>query len=160
MSASGDDNTGVLPIIQEAREFDRLLAIIFGGLGGILLAFANQIIELIRAVFNLFIVPLQTLAAVVGQLLLAVFGGAADIIGQGAATTIVSIAPSGAFNFGPLTFAEGIGAAALGLFAIAILIAQNVTSNVIPGLLVDIPIIGRLTETPEQEEPVEPDEEG
>lgn len=159
MSASGDDS-GVLPIIQDARGFDSIGAILFGGIGGIFLAFAQQIIATVRAVFNLFIVPLQTMASVVGQFLIALFGGVADIIGQGAATTIVSIAPGGAFAFGPLTFAEGIGAAALGLFVVALLISQNITSNVIPGLLVDIPFIGRFAETPEQEEPVEGDEEG
>lgn len=159
MAASGDDS-GVLPIIRDANTFEGLGAILFGGLGGIFLAFANQIIATIRAVFNLFVVPLQTMASVIGQFLIALFGGAADIIGQGAATTIVSIAPTGAFSAGPFTFAEGIGAAALGLFVVAYLISQNITSNVIPGLLVDIPFIGFFAETPEQEEPVEEDEEG
>lgn len=152
MSASGDSG-GVLPIIQEARTFPGLFAILFGGIGGLLLAFFQQVIETLRAVFGLFLTPLQVMASVVGRFLLALFGGIARIIGQGAETTIASISPGASFALGPLTFAESIGAAALGLFVVALLISQQITSNVIPGLLVDLPFISLIpgVESPEEE---------
>jgi len=151
VSASGDG--GILPIIRQAQSAGGLQAILLGGVGGVILAFFQQIIGLVRAIFGFFVEPLTTFTGAIGQIILALFGGVASIIGQGAATTVASIAPRGAFAFGPLTFVEGIGAAFVGLFAVVLFLSSDLTGNVIPGTFTDIPIIGLLpgVESPEEE---------
>lgn len=129
-------------LIQRARSYPTLGALLFGGIGGVILAFFEQVIRFMLAIVDFFLVPLTTFTGQLGNIIIAFVGGAARIITQGAVTSVESIAPTGAFALGPFTFAEGIGAAALGLFAMVIVLSLAPTSDLIPFSFTDFPLLG------------------
>lgn len=125
-------NSSPSGLIDRAKQYPNLGALIFGGLGGAILAFFEEIIQFIQAIFGFVVDPLVVFTGQLGNIIIAFVGGAARIIFQGSATTISSIAPGGSFALGPFTFAEAIGAAALGLMVMAAVLALSPTSNLIP----------------------------
>jgi hypothetical protein len=140
MSAAGGPR--VRDLFNRARNAGSLGAVIFNGLGAILLAIGTGIASGILTIADVVIIPLSALANAAGQLVAAIFGGAAGIIQIGAQTTGVSISPEGMFNVGPFTFALGVGAVLLALYVVVAFLSEEDTGNFVPGIPFDIPTPG------------------
>jgi hypothetical protein len=143
----------VQELFDRARDAGSLGAVIFNGLGAIFFAIGGAIASGILTVADVIIIPLSALANAAGQMVNAIFGGAAFIIQIGAQTTGVSIQPGAMFDVGPFTFALGIGAVLLALYLVTAYVSEEPTGNFVPGLPFDIP-------TPGFGGPEEDDDEG
>lgn len=153
MSASGGaGGPRVRSLFDRAASADSLGGVIFQGIGAVLLAVGTAIASGVLTVADVIIVPLSTLTNAAGQLIDAIFGGAANIIDLGALSTALSIGPGGMFNLGPFSFALGIGAVLLGLYVVTAYLSEEPTGNFVPGIPFDIP-------TPGFQGPEEDDEE-
>lgn len=139
MSASDDPQT--LIAIADSR-WDSIGGVVGGGLAGAFLAFFVSGINLLQALFDILIQPLGALGQGAGDVVAAIVGGAADIIEQGAQTTIATIAPGAQWAVGPLTFGFGILAAGGGLVVLGWMLSLEVTSNLIPFTFTDVPFFG------------------
>jgi hypothetical protein len=139
MSASGAGGPRVQQLLERASNAESLGGVIFSGIGLILLAVGSAIASGVFAIADVVIVPLQALTNAAGQLVDAIFGGAAQIIDFGAIATALSIGPGGMFNLGPFSFALGIGAVLLGLYVVTQYLAQPETGNFSVGIPFDIP---------------------
>jgi len=143
MSASGGaGGTRVRRLFERASSADSLAEVIFTGIGAVLLSIGTVLASGVLTVADVIIVPLQTLTTNAGELLDAIFGGAAQIIDLGALSTALSIGPGGRFNLGPLSFALGIGAVLLGLYVVNAYRSEESTGNFAPGIPFDIPTPG------------------
>lgn len=126
-------------IIARARSYPGLGALLFGGIGGVLLAGFEQTIAFILTASRFFLTPLQVFTEQLGRVIISFVGGGADIILAGVGTSVSSLAPGGQFALGPFTFAEAIGAAALGLGVMAFVLSLSPTSDLIPFSFTDVP---------------------
>lgn len=142
MSASGAGGPRVRDLFNRAANADSIAGILFQGFGAILLAIGTALASGVLTVADVVIVPLQALTTAAGDLIGALFGGAADIIGFGALSTALSIGPDGLFNVGPFTFALGIGAVLLALYLVTAYLSEEPTGNFVPGIPFDIPTPG------------------
>lgn len=129
-------------LIGRARSYPTLGALLFGGIGGVLLAGFEQVIAFILAVAGFIITPLTTFTQQLGEVIIAFVGGGADIILAGVGTSVASLAPGGNFALGPFTFAGAIGSAALGLGVMAFILSLSPTSDLIPFSFTDVPFLG------------------
>lgn len=140
MSASGRDG---LSFIQRASAtWDSVGAAAQGGIIGVISAGFALFIEFWGAIADTIIVPLSRMGPLLAGILDAFIGGAAQIVGQGAVTSARSLVPGSFFAAGPLTFAEGIAAAGLGLLVMAWILGRGPTSDTIPFSFTDIPFLG------------------
>jgi len=142
MSASGAGGSRVRRLFDRAASADSLAGVIFQGLGAVLLAVGTAIASGVLTVADVVIVPLSALTTAAGQLIDAIFGGAARIIDFGALATALSIGPGGMFNLGPFSFALGIGAVLLGLYVVTAYLSEEPTGNFVPGIPFDVPTPG------------------
>jgi len=143
MSASGGaGGSRVRRLFARAADADSLAEVIFRGLGAVILSVGTAVASGILTIADVIIVPVQTLTGAVGQLIDAIFGGAAQIIDFGAIATAISIGPGGRFNLGPLSFALGVGAVLLALYAVTAYVSEEDTGNFVPGIPFDIPTPG------------------
>jgi len=129
-------------LFDRARNADSLGGLIFQGLGAISLAIGSALASGVLTIADVVIIPLSALANAAGQLVDAIFGGAAFIIQIGAQSTGISIGPEGMFNLGPFTFALGVGAVLLALYIVTAYISEEPTGNFVPGIPFDIPTPG------------------
>jgi hypothetical protein len=119
--------------------------------------FAFGIIDLLNAAFNLFIVPLNSFVGGLGELINSIVGGAADIVGAGAATGATSIATGIWSALGPLAFPLAIGIVGISVLILARILAEQETTDSIFLLFSstdfpDLPLIGSIGATEEDEE--------
>jgi len=142
MSASGAGGSRVRRLFDRAASADSLAGVIFQGLGAVLLAVGTAIASGVLTIADVVIVPLSALTNAAGQLIDAIFGGAARIIDFGALATALSIGPDGMFNLGPFSFALGIASVLLGLFVVTAYLSEEPTGNFVPGVPFDIPTPG------------------
>jgi hypothetical protein len=142
MSASGAGGSRVRRLFNRAANADSIAGILFQGIGAVFLALGTALASGVLTVADVLIVPLQALTTAAGELIGALFGGAADIIGVGALSTALSIGPGGLFNLGPFTFALGIGAVLLALYLVTAYLSEGPTGNAVPGLPFDVPTPG------------------
>jgi hypothetical protein len=119
--------------------------------------FAFGVTDLLRAAFDLFIVPLRSFIDGIGALILAVIGGAADIVnaGSGAAAQAFLTGIWGAL--GPFAYPAAIGTIVIGAFVLARGLQEQETSDTIFGLFSatdwpDLPLIGNIGAEEEDEE--------
>jgi hypothetical protein len=140
MASSG--RSGLSYIFTAFSNFGSIGQVLVAGFMGVILAWASQGINAIVALTNIFITPVSRLGANLGQIVDAFVGGGARIIAQGVETAVLSTVPGAAWAIGPLTFATNIIAAGAGLFAMAWLLSQAPTSNLIPFSFTDFPLIG------------------
>lgn len=132
----------------EGKEIGGLVAAIFGG---IILSLGQGAIQTIQAGFSLFIDPVIALVDGSVNLVEAIWGGWVGIIEQGMETSLLALAPDSQWAIGPFTQAVALLSLALGLYIIAMLIAQRWTSNLVPGILVDNRFVNWIATTPEEE---------
>jgi hypothetical protein len=149
VSASGAGGPRVRRLFRRAAEADDLSGILFQGIGAVVFAIGSALASGVLTLADIIIVPMQALTTAVGDLINAIFGGAADIIGAGAVASATSLL--GRFNIGPFTFALGIASVLLGLLAVNAYLSYERTGNVAIGLPFDVPTPG--VEGPEEEEP-------
>ncbi|WP_226010525.1 hypothetical protein [Halomicrobium salinisoli] len=129
-------------LFQRAADAGSLGGVIFEGIGAVLLAVGTALASGVLTIADVLIVPLSALTGAVGDLIDAIFGGAAQIIDIGALATALSIGPGGMFNLGPLTFALAIGSVLLGLYVVVAYLSEEPTGNFFPGIPFDIPTPG------------------
>ncbi|MFC7077872.1 hypothetical protein [Haloarcula halophila] len=129
-------------LIARARDTDNLGTTIVGGIGGTFLAVFYSGIDLIQAIVNLLVLPLEALGTNAAANVTALVGGAARIVQQGALTTQQSILPGQAWAVGPLTFGFSIAATGAGLFIMSEILARAPTSDLIPFTFTDVPFVG------------------
>jgi hypothetical protein len=143
MSASGGvGGPRIRRLFARAADAGSLSAVIFRGVGAILFTIGTAVASGILTIADVIIVPVQALTAAGADLIDAIFGGAASIINLGAIATALSIGPGGRFNVGPFTFALGIGAVLLALYAVNLYVSDDRTGNIIPGVPFDLPTPG------------------
>jgi hypothetical protein len=143
MSASGGaGGSRVTALFDRAASADSLGGVIFQGIGAVLLAVGTALASGVLTIADVLIVPLSTLTNAVGELIDAIFGGAAQIVDFGAIATAISIGPGGQFNVGPFSFALAIGAVLLALYVVTAYLSEEPTGNFVPGLPFDIPTPG------------------
>lgn len=151
MSASGGaGGPRVRRLFDRAANAESLSAVIFTGLGAVLLSIGTAVASGVLSIADVVIVPLQALTNAAGQLIDAIFGGSAMIIDFGAIATALSIGPGGMFNLGPFSFALGIAAVLLGLYVVTAYLSEEPTGNFVPGIPFDIPTPG--FQGPEEDE--------
>lgn len=143
MSASGAGGDRVRRLFASAADAGSIGAILFRGLGGILLAVGTAIASGILTLADVFIIPTQNFIQASGNLLTAFFGGAANIVGLGAAGSGQSVGPGGLFA-SPLSFPIAIGIVLLGFYLLLAFISEEDTTNFFPliGTGLDIPTPG------------------
>jgi len=129
-------------LFDRASSADSLAEVVFTGIGAVLLSVGTALASGVLPIADVIIVPLSSLTGAVGDLIDAIFGGAATIIDFGALATAVSIGPGGMFNLGPLSYALGIGAVLLGLYVVIAYLSEEATGNFVPGIPFDIPTPG------------------
>lgn len=130
-------------LIRTAHEdYGSIGEVTAAGFSGAILAFWVSSINFIQAIANFFLSPLGAFGDRLADVVNSFVGGGASIIEQGAVTTIQSIAPGATWAVGPLTFAFGVIAAAGGLFAMAWVLQQAPTSDLIPFSFTDVPGAG------------------
>jgi dipeptide/tripeptide permease len=119
--------------------------------------FAFGLVDLIGTIFDLFIVPAQSFLQGIGELILSIVGGAADIVGAGSSAAVRAFLTGIWSALGPLAFPVSIGIAGLGALVLARIVAERETSDSIFGLFssTDFPDIPFLRVGAEEE-----DEEG
>jgi hypothetical protein len=115
---------------------------IAAGFGAIIVTVLGGLALIIDAGRRLITDPIGAIIDGVTLFFEVLIGGSADIIGQGVKTTVLSVAPGGAWTIGPLTFALTVGAWGLGLYAFTIIMDMEATSNLIPFTMTDLPFIG------------------
>lgn len=142
MSASGAGGSRVQDLFERASSADSLAEVIFTGIGAVLLSVGTAIASGVLTIADVIIVPVGALTAAVGDLIDAIFGGAAQILNVGAITTALSISPDGQFNLGPFTFALAAGAVLLALYVVNAYVSEESTGNFVPGIPFDIPTPG------------------
>ena len=152
MSASGAGGPRVQQLFEDAANAGSLGGVIFRGIGGILLAVGTAIASGVLSIADVVIVPLNALTSAAGQLIDAIFGGAAQIIDFGALASALSIGPGGMFNLGPFSFALGIGAVLLGFYILVAYLSEEPTGNFVPGIPFDIPTPGFTGPEEDEEE--------
>lgn len=119
--------------------------------------FAFGVVDLIDTAFDLFIVPAQSFITGVGSLVLAIVGGAANIIDAGSGAAAQAFLTGIWSALGPFAFPASIGAVILGAFVLARGLQEQETSDT-PFLLFsstdfpDIPLIGNIGAEEEDEE--------
>lgn len=110
-----------------------------------LIALALQLANVLEAVLNLFIIPLNSLISGVGELIGAILGGGARIVGAGAAGSAGQVELFGILAF-PLAIAIALGAAAVYAWYTDL----EFTSDLIPFTSTDWWIIGNDEEGEDQ----------
>lgn len=140
MSASGDSGLDV--IAEASSRWNSIGGTVQAGIMGAVFGVFAMFIDFWRAVADTIIVPLSAMGDLLAGVLEAFIGGGASIIGQGATTTIQSLAPGSIWSAGPLTFAEGIAAAGLGILVMTWILSREVTSDTIPFSATDVPFLG------------------
>lgn len=129
-------------IRRASNNYDTIGGIIASGIGGTFLAAYASGINVIQAIVGIMVLPLEALGINLAGVVTAFVGGGAQIIQQGAQTTVASIAPGATWAVGPLTFAFGIIAASAGLYTMAYIVSLSPTSNLIPFSFTDFPLVG------------------
>jgi len=140
MASAGGSRTQRL--FNRASSADSLAEVIFTGIGAVLFAIGSAIAAGILTVADLITVPLSALATAAGELVSAIFGGAAFVIRIGAQTTGLSIAPGSMFDVGPLTLALAVASVLLALYIVNAYVSEEPTGNFVPGIPFDIPTPG------------------
>lgn len=154
MSASGGaGGPRVQRLFDRAANAESIGAVIFTGLGAVLLAIGSGIASGVLTIADVFIVPTQSFIGAVGGLIDAVFGGAAGIINLGALASGLSLGPDGLFA-SPLSFPIAIGVALLGFYVILAFVSEEETTNFFPlvGTGWDVPTPGWLDAEEENDE--------
>lgn len=151
MSASGAGGPRVNRLFERAADADNIGVVVFRGLGAILFAIGTAIASGILTLADVFIVPAQAFIGAVGDLITAVFGGAATIVDLGAIASAVSLGPEGLFA-SPLSFPIAIGVALVGFYVILAFTSEEDTTNFFPlvGTGFDVPTPG-FTDAEEEE---------
>lgn len=147
MSVSGGGGGGagggrVRDLFRRAANAGSLAAIIFRGMGAILLAVATSLASGIFTIADLVIRPGQALIAGVSGLIGSFFGGFQLVFDAGAIGTAVSIGPGGRFFLGPLAIVLGTAMILLTVFAINRFLSEPETGNFAVGLPFDVPTPG------------------
>lgn len=143
MSASGAGGPRVNRLFERAADADNIGVVVFRGLGAILFAIGTAIASGILTLADVFIVPAQAFIGAIGDLITAIFGGAATIIDLGALASAISLGPQGLFA-SPISFAVAIAVVLLGLYVFIAFISEPETTNVpfLPGSGLDVPTPG------------------
>jgi hypothetical protein len=142
VSASGAGGGRVRDLFTRAADAGSLGAIIFRGMGAILLAVATSLASGIFTIADLVIRPAQALISGVSGLIGSLFGGTILIIDTGAITTALSLGPGGRFAVGPLTLVVAVGSILLVFLAINLYLQRPETGNIAVGLPFDVPTPG------------------
>jgi len=111
-------------------------------IGGIIAALGIAAVALVDAVQALFTEPLASVAEGSAGVLNGLIGGAADILNQGAATAVQSIAPGASWAIGPLTYLLGIGVMGAAMYLFAQILQVPATSDLLPFTATDVPGAG------------------
>lgn len=141
-SSGGGDRDGLSVIAFASDRFNSIGETARAGIMGAIIAVFTLFIDFWIAVAETVLVPLGEMATQLGNVVRAFIGGGAGIIGQGAESTIASLAPGSIWSFGPLGFAAGIIAAGLGWVVMSYFLGIGFTGNTIPFTSIDIPFIG------------------
>lgn len=104
-----------------------------------IIAFFEAIADFITAGANMLILPLEAMGEALSNLMTAIIGGAADIIGAGAFESAQSIVQG---PFGPLSFAVAMGAVIAGAWVFGKYRNLESTPDLIPFSGTDIPFLG------------------
>lgn len=153
MSASGGaGGTRVRRLFERASSADSLAEVIFTGIGAVLLSIGTALASGVLTIADVVIVPVQAVTTAAGDLINAIFGGAAQIIDLGALATALSIGPGGRFNLGPFSFALAIGAVLLAFFVVNRYVSDDRTGNLVPGIPFDVPTPGFIGPEEESED--------
>ena len=152
MSASGAGGPRVRRLFDRAANAENIGAIIFQGLGAVFFAVGSALASGILTLADVFIIPAQSFLNAIGDLIDAVFGGAAQIINFGAIASALSIGPGGLFA-SPISFVLGIGIVLLALYLVLAYVSEEDTTNFFPliGTGWDVPTPG-FTDAEEEEE--------
>lgn len=141
MSASGGRD-GLSIIAFASDRFDSPSQAAIAGMSGAVLAIASLFINFWTALGNVIIVPLNAIGPLLARIQEAFLGGLAGIIGQGAASSIVSLQPGSIWTIGPLGFPSAIAVGGAGLLVMAYIIRLPMTSDFLIGSFTDLPVIG------------------
>lgn len=108
--------------------------------------------SMVNTGFDLFVDPLGAVidgsVGVVEEL----WGGWQDILRQGAKTAVTSIEPGATWAVGPFTQALSLISVVVSLYILAKVMSSPITSNLVPGTLVDNRFVSWLSTTPEEED--------
>jgi len=153
MSASGAGGPRVQRLFERASSADSIGEVIFTGIGGILLALGTALASGVLTVADIFIVPANAFIQATGELVSALFGGAADIINLGGIASALSIGPGGLFA-SPISFVIGIAVVLLGFYVLIAFISEEETTNFFPliGSGFDLPSPGFIDAEEENDE--------
>ncbi|QIO23087.1 hypothetical protein [Haloarcula sp. JP-L23] len=149
MSAGGPR---VRSLFDRAADAGSIGAVLFQGIGAVLFAFGAALASGIFTLADVFIVPTQAFIAAAGDLINAVFGGAAQIINFGAIASALSIGPGGRFA-SPLSFVFAFVIVLLAFYVLLAYISEEDTTNFFPliGTGWDVPTPG-WTDSEEEDE--------
>lgn len=152
MSASGAGGPRIRRLFQRAANAGSIGGVIFQGIGAVLLAVGTALASGILTIADVFIIPMQAFIGAVGDLIGAIFGGAAMIIDFGAIASAISIGPDGLFA-SPLSFPFAIGIVLLAMYLVVAYSSEQPTTNFFPlvGSGFDVPTPG-WTDAEEEEE--------
>ncbi|PSQ06650.1 hypothetical protein BRC92_00325 [Halobacteriales archaeon QS_4_69_31] len=150
MSGAGGER--VRNLFDRAANAESLSAIIFQGIGAVLLAVGTAIASGVLTIADLILIPAQALANAAGLNIEVTFQGLARLINVGSITSAVSIAPGSRFDLGPLTLPLAMGIALLTLYIVIAYLSEEETGNFAPSLPFDIPTPGFIGPEEDDEE--------
>ena len=106
--------------------------------------FAFGIVDLIDALFNVIVAPINALITGLGSLVLAIVGGAADIVDAGSGAAARAFLTGIWSSLGPFAFPAAIATIGLGAWVLAQVLQEQETSDSITGLFtgIDLPDLG------------------
>jgi hypothetical protein len=136
MSSSGSSGTDWISEVGRVRE---------SSLGGTIekllllpiLAFFLQLANVLEAIFDLFIVPINTLISGIAEFLGSLFGGIAQVLSAGAAGTAQNVQ-----QWFVLSLPVAVAVVVLVAMIFAWYTDQDFTSDLIPFTSTDVPFIG------------------
>lgn len=147
----GDGRKGPWTLISEAEGKD-LATIAVAVVGSIIYAFGQGVNSMINAGFSLFVDPVMAMVNGVVGVMNDLYAGWRAMLRQGAETAVQALAPGSTWVIEPIAQAMAIASIAVSLYLIAQVLSSPFTSDTVFTSFVDNPIIGFLSETPEEEE--------
>ncbi|WP_435065953.1 hypothetical protein [Halobaculum sp. EA56] len=156
-TGSGYTPDGIGEIVSRIKNLatipsDKLDTVLFTAFMTPIIQFFLKAGEAIGVVFDTVIVPMKALIDGTGQLILALVGGAAGIIGAGAESTAESLLTGVWSALGPLNYALAIASVLGGLLLMYQFLQEPETPNWIGGLISAVPDLPGPLGTAEEEE--------
>jgi len=128
-------------LFGRAKEADGLEGILVQGIGGLFFAVFTAISTGILTVGDVIVQPLSAFADVGAKIVETLFGETIlGIISSGAQETQRAL--EGAFSLGPFTIVLAVGVLLVTWLLIRWYLNEDETSNIIPGVGYDIPVVG------------------